>query len=244
MLTTHRAPMEVVRLALEIAYLTPNHTLWDDYGHRIRVAWFASTLRVSRTWYIAGQRALYHRIYLVTQHEQSISLLTRTLSQKPYIAQMVKAVHIQTLDQGDRRFRRRHESRFHSASIPQKKLTQMLVLCEGVIELTLEEPDLAALIPTLDCKRFGLQRLVIQRAHQVPQDHWERLARSTFWRNLRDIRLDASHLEWTRLLPEGLYNFDVAFIGAEPFARLEGQSHIHSIAQSAGGNSYLRTLPR
>jgi len=70
MLATHPAhPTEVVRLALEAAYLTPDTTLWDDYGRGLRVARFASTLLVSLACYIAGRQALYHRIQVVAQSE-------------------------------------------------------------------------------------------------------------------------------------------------------------------------------
>jgi len=97
MLATHSAlPTEVVRLVLEAAYLTPDTTLWDDYGRVLRVAWFASTLRVSRAWYIAGRQALYQRIQVVAQNERTNALLSRTLFRNPPIAQLVKTLHVQT----------------------------------------------------------------------------------------------------------------------------------------------------
>ena len=235
MVATHPTlPTEVVRLALEAAYLTPDTSLWDDYGRGLRVAWFASTLRVSRTWYAAGRQALYQRIQVIAQNEQSNTLFTRTLSRNPHIAQLVKTLHVQTSANCQWRCRRRGV--FPTPSIPlitekgrgkwrrqqqDKKLAQLLGLCVGMTELSVEEPDLDLVISVLDSMGINLDRLVIKRAQDVHRHQWERLARSTFWHNLRSIQLLATCLDHENTFHDAIYGLHDAFLSAEPFTRLE-----------------------
>ena len=236
MVATHPTlPTEVVRLALEAAYLTPDTSLWDDYGRELRVAWFAGTLQVSRTWYSAGRQALYYHIQVVTQNEQSNALLARTLSQKPHVAQLVKMLHVQTSTNCQWRCRKRI-TMFPTPSIPivtrkgrkkwrrqqhDKKLAQLLGLCVGLTELSVEEPDLALAVSVLDSMEINLYRLVIKRAHDVHYHQWERLARSTFWHNLRSIQLLATCLDHENTFHDAIYGLHDAFLSAEPFTRLE-----------------------
>ena len=235
MFATHTTlPTDVVRLALEAVYLTPDPTLWDDYGRGLRVAWFASTLRVSRTWYAAGRQALYQRIQVIAQNEQSNTLLTRTLSRNPHIAQLVKTLHVQTSANCQWRCRRRGV--FPTPSIPlitekgrgkwrrqqqDKKLAQLLGLCVGTTELSVEEPDLDLVISVLDSMGINLDRLVIKRAQDVHRHQWERLARSTFWRNLCSIQLYAIHPHLGGSFHQRIFGLDAAFLGETPFPRLE-----------------------
>jgi len=236
MVATHPTlPTEVVRLALEAAYLTPDTSLWDDYGRELRVAWFAGTLRVSRTWYSAGRQALYYHIQVVTQNERSNVLLARTLSQKPHVAQLVKILHVQTSANCQWRCRKRI-TMFPTPSIPivtrkgrkkwrrqqhDKKLAQLLGLCVGLTELSVEEPDLALAISVLDSMEINLYRLVIKRAHDVHYHQWERLARSTFWHNLRSIQLYAINPHISTSLYESIFGLDAAFLDGAPFPRLK-----------------------
>ena len=235
-------PADVVRLILEAAHITPDHTLWDEYGLRRRVAWFASTLRVSRTWYIAGQKALYHRIKIVADEERSNDLLIRTLTRRPHIAQMVKALHIQS-PYGRLRHCRKGIPQLGRlgqlsviTSIPfatqlgrrdlrakrqQKKPVQLLRLCTGVTELSLEKPDLTLLTPILDSIRASIERLTIVGAHAVSSDQWESMSQSTFWRNLRSIQLLAVDPVYGTSVYSTIGGLDLAFIGAGPFTCLE-----------------------
>ena len=170
--TSPTLPADVVRLALEAVYITPDYTLWDEYGRGRRVAWFASTLQVSRTWYIAGQQALYHRIQIVTQNERTNSLLIRTLSHKPHIAKMVKVLHVRSLEVCMGGWCTGHRIQLPKPNIPlvtrkgrkawrkkreHKKLVQLLGLCTSVIELSLEPPDLTPLTHMLDSSGVSIE---------------------------------------------------------------------------------------
>jgi len=236
---TATSPMlhaDVVRLALEAAYITPDHTLWDEYGRGRRVAWFASTLRVSRTWYIAGQQALYHRIKIITQNERTNTFLIRTLSRKLDIAQMVKVLHIQNLAECERRCYRGRGIHLPEPSIPlitqtgrkawrkkrqHEKLAQLLGLCVGVAELSLDQPDLTLLTQGPDSTSVCLERLTIGRAHKVSHDQWNLLAWSLLWRNLRSIQLIATYSNRVNTFHDRIYGLNVAFPSAKPFMRLE-----------------------
>jgi len=234
--TSPTLPTDVVRLALEAAYITPDHTLWDEYGRGRRVAWFASMLQVSRTWYIAGQQALYHRIQIVTQNERTTALLIRTLAHKPHIAKMVKVLHVRSLDVSMGGWCTGHRIQFPKPSIPlitrkgrkawrrkreHSKLVQLLGLCTNVTELSVEPPDLRPLIHMLDSTRMSIERLSIGRAHEVPYDEWERLSRSMLWHNLRSIQLLATYLDRSNTFHDAIYGLDEAFLSPEPFTRLE-----------------------
>jgi len=229
-------PADVVRIALEAVYVTPNQTLWDEYGRGRRVAWLASTLLVSRAWYIAGQQALYHRIQIVTQNERTNSLLIRTLSHKPHIAQMVKVLHILSLAGSVYWCCKSRGIELPKPSIPlftrkgrkawrvkweHKKLVRMLGLYTSVTELSLEPPDLTLVTNVLDSTKVCMERLSIRRAHGVSHDQWDRLARSTLWHNLRSIQLLAAYPVRGDAFSDGIYGLDVAFLSAEPFTRLE-----------------------
>jgi len=234
--TSPTLPTDVVRLVLEAAYITPDHTLWDEYGRGRRVAWFASMLQVSRTWYIAGQQALYHRIQIITQNERNTALLIRILSHKPHIAKMVKVLHVRSLDVCMGGWCTGHRIQFPKPSIPlvtrkgrkawrrqreHRTLVQLLGLCTNVTELSVEPPDIRPLIHILDSTRMSLERLSIGRAHDVPYDEWERLSRSMLWHNLRSIQLLATYLDHDNTFQDAIYGFDEAFLSTEPFTRLE-----------------------
>ena len=234
--TSPTLPADVVRIALEAAYLIPDHTLWDEYGRGRRVAWFASTLQVSRTWYIAGQQALYHRIQMVTQKERPTALLIRTLRQKPHIAQMVKVLGIHSLAYRQQRRCTKGAIVLPKPSIPfitskgrkywrkqrqNKTLAQLLGLCVGLTELRLDQPDLTLLARLLDSMKASLERLSIGRAHEVSHDQWELLAKSTVWRNLHSIQLLATYPDWGKTFHDGIYGLDLAFLSGNPFVRLE-----------------------
>ena len=234
--TSPTLPADVVRIALEAAYLIPDHTLWDEYGRGRKVAWFASTLQVSRTWYIAGQQALYHRIQMVTQKERPTALLIRTLRQKPHIAQMVKVLGINSLAYRQQRRCTKGAIVLPKPSIPfittkgrkdwrkqrqNKTLAQLLSLCVGLTELGLDQPDLTLLARLLDSMKASLERLSIGRAHEVSHDQWELLAKSTVWRNLHSIQLLATYPDWGKTFHEGIYGLDLAFLSGNPFVRLE-----------------------
>jgi len=229
-------PADVVRLALEAAYVTPDHTLWDEFGRGRRVAWFASMLQVSRTWYTAGLQALYHRIQIITQDERTNTLLIRTLSHKPHIAQMVKVLQIRSLDVCMGGWCTGHRIQLSKPSIPlvtrkgrkawrkkrnHKKLVQLLGLCTSVIELSLEPPDLTPLTHMLDSTEVSIERLSIGRAHEVSHAQWEGLSRSTLWHNLRSIQLLATCLDHENTFHDAIYGLHDAFLSAEPFTRLE-----------------------
>ena len=237
--TSPTLPADVVRLILEAAHITPDHTLWDDYGLGRRVAWFASMLQVSRTWYIAGQEALYHRIKIVARKERSNDLLIRTLTQHPHIAQMVKALYIQSpydpvnyCKVGSHRrpsfsmlysipFATHDWRKDWHAKRQQGKSVQLLRLCTAVTELSLEQPDLMLLTPVLDSTRVSMDRLTIVGIQDVTFHEWESLSQATFWRNLRSIQLLAVDPGDGSSLHKTIYNLDIAFLGFRPFTRLE-----------------------
>jgi len=237
--TSPTLPADVVRLILEAVHVTHDYTLWDEYGHRARVAWFASMIRMSRMCYIAGQEALYHRIKIVARNERSNDLLIRTWIRKPHIAQMVKALYIQSPHDRVRyckvdSHRRSLFPIIHSipfathdwrkdwhATWQQKKSVQLLRLCTAVTELSLEQPDLALLTPLLDSTRFSIDRLTIVGIQDVTFHQWESLSQATFWRNLRSIRLLAVDPEDGSSLHNTSYNLDIAFLGVRPFTRLK-----------------------
>ena len=88
-------------------------------------------------------------------------------------------------------------------------------------ELSVEEPDLALVISVLDSMEINLDRLVVKRAQDVHRRQWERLARSTFWRNLRSIQLYAIHPHLGGSFHQRIFGLDAAFLGETQFPRLE-----------------------
>jgi len=237
--TSPTLPADVVRLVLEAVHVTHDYTLWDEYGHRARVAWFASMMRVSRMCYIASQQALYHRVKIVARNERSNDLLIRTLIRKPHIAQMVKALYIQSPHDRVRyckvgSHRRPSFSMLYiipfathdwrkdwHAKRQQGKSVQLLRLCTAVTELSLEQPDLMLLTPVLDSTRVSMDRLTIVGIQDVTFHEWESLSQATFWRNLRSIQLLAVDPGDGSSLHKTIYNLDIAFLGFRPFTRLE-----------------------
>jgi len=226
-------PIEVLHIILDATYLSPDHTLWPAYARRKRFAWFASTLRVSRAWYIAGRHALYHRIEIDPQDERTITLLIRTLTRRPLIAQMVKVLHVECTA---------HQSRDVCTSlIPMssylyttewgrkaqrknrrnKKLSPLLQFCVGLTQLRIDQPNFTDCMHALNRMSANLERPEIYNADWVTRAQWEHLAQSSFYHNLRSLRFDAGNPDNGSYWHCNLFALEAAFPSVGVFTRLE-----------------------
>ena len=233
-------PIDVMRVVLEAAHVNPDHTLWDEHGRRRRAAWFADTLRVSRTWYIAGQQSLYYRVEIVSQPDYSVVLLVRTLLQKPHLARMIKVLHLQNtattkrmeesteslvpsipfITETGRRTRRKKK---------EKILPRLLGLCTSLTDLCLDRLDLTELTPVLESIGFSLERIEIRRTHELTDTQWESLVRSEFWRNQRAIRFHATNPTMGRRTHEEIDGLDTSFLGTDDVKCIGGFTRLQEL---------------
>ena len=205
-------PVSVIEHILFISYLEPDEQLWNRHSHRIRRHWFASLLRINKSWYTAGQPMLYRRIEADLDTPHLAKILLRTLKRKPDIVQMVKVVRV-----GDHDWTFRDEVAdliMCTLAVPKiplvtergtkswlrarafRRLNRIITICVAAVEARVGAEELGRLVHGLQAAAPRLTRLEIELSNRLDADLWRKIFHPATWAHLRALRLDASSTHW------------------------------------------------